>query len=472
MLIRNRYYKLNIGGFMVFEVLLALGIAAISFYPILRLVAELGQHMVTLDGQFENQVPNTATIFSKDTMVDMTAGKLNSYVSHMIRFGEKDCTNFLSSLQKVQKMQNIYGGNLSTVLKWNAYSGINLGVGTTSTITNIKVFNNQIYMGLNSASSSDPDLIAFKQTDLVYLDLGNNQLDLFKTKIRKVNTGPGIVEFSVLNDLILAVNTSSKSVLQEILDTGNSLVLQKEFSIPVLSAGFVAIAKSLEIYEKYAIVGLEKNIGPEIYAYDLVTGAIVASIETGYGITRMKIKNRNLFVIGPSNPEIDVFKINSGTDSVTTTTATTTTTSDSTLTFSKLPSYDAPGSSGNGRSADLYGNLLTFGRSRGNEEFDILEQNKDSSIDSVARYKLSASIDSIVAGTSSAILLTSDSAKELQLLTYSYQSNPISLLGNSILVSGYGYLDLPARSNDFACVDNTLLVGTIDPAYAFLVITI
>jgi hypothetical protein len=176
----------------------------------------------------------------------------------------------------------------------------------------------------------------------------------------------------------------------------------------------------------------------------------------------MRAVGDKLFVLGPSDPEIEIFEIS-------------TTTQSNSVSIYKVGTYDAPGLSGNGRSLDFINDSLLFGRSRGNEEFNILRMFSTSTqnsletfrIEPVKSLKVSASIDSIITASSSAFIVTSDQAKEFQLIAYGAGAGI-----NTNTVSRVGYLDLPSRANDFICVSDTVFVGSVDPVHTLVRIKI
>lgn len=421
---------------MVFEVVFSIALIVVLFYPILELVI-----------QYRNLLLQNNTVVDKD----------QNYFFET-KAGFKSCDEFLFSLQKsyVNYQRNLNKTahdilaerdfNLNQLVQTVSYSATELGFGTTSVITSFKVHDNNLIISLNSASSSDPDIASVKISEL--------EKDPESATWKKLDTGPGVAEISISNNAIFAADTSTTDTIQKFVDDGTSLQLVSKFVIPKLSDSYNPIAKSIEYFDRYVLIGLEKNIGPEIYIFDSETGRISAQIETGYGITRMRVRGDRLFVLGPSDPEIDIFQINVATI-------------DNFVSISKIGSYDAQGFSGNGRSLDFISDYMIFGRSRGNEEFNLLRifENRFKMSSSIINpillksLKVSASIDSIIAASQSVFQITSDQTKEFQLVSY-FPRDGLSLPYKS------GYVDLPSRANDFICIGNSVYIGLTDPAYA------
>jgi hypothetical protein len=437
----NTYKVLKFtGGFMVFEALLSVALIAVLFYPTLELVLYFRS---ILNNERVSGVEDRQSFFEE-------------------KEGSKKCDEFLYALQGQYSTSNINTSydrdvlketdlNLADFVDVSAYSGSVLGIGTTSAITKIRAMNGYIFLALNSASSSDPDILSTSLQDII-----ENPLNMVTSKI---NTGPGLADIVLVKNTIFAADTSVTNTIQKIVHKEDGLSLLSKFYIPKLSDTFIAVAKSTEIFGKYVLVGLEKNIGPEIYFYNQETGQVIASIETGYGITSMKVRGNRLFVLGPTDPELEVFEIQNTPESTT-------------LEIQKTTPYDAPGYSGNGRSVAFFGDDLIFGRSRGGEELNILSIfriDPGNDLGTTApvlskSLKVGASIDSIIAASTSVFQVTSDKDKEFQLIAHGIDKQGAPHIA--------GYIDLPARANDFMCIGDAVLVGSLDPLYALVVIKI
>jgi len=225
-------------------------------------------------------------------------------------------------------------------LKTRYFTSQELGIGTTSIPTGVKMIGNILYVSLNSSSTTDPDLVLYR-SEREHL-----------TKVSSLNTGPGASDMAAAGLTVFLANTSVNSQAQ-MIDVSNELNprLVRSYIIPGSNSVTSPISKKIFVYKNLLYVGTEKSTLPELYSFDIKTGIAHSFINTEYGINGLYVRDGKLYVLSPKDPELEIFNID---------------------TMEKVDAFDAPQSLGNGRSIYMSGEHMFFGRSRGdNELYDI-----------------------------------------------------------------------------------------------------
>jgi hypothetical protein len=280
-----------------------------------------------------------------------------------------------------------------------------------------------LYLGTDSASSSDPDLWTIDISDPVHPVI-----------VDTLDTGPGISTMILVGNILYVGNTGVTSAVQAV-DTsvrGNLHILWA-YRLPGSNSSTQPIVQSLAYWRGLLFVGTQKTILPELYSLDVGTTpdtppTLLAIQEIGAGVQGMYVERGVLSVASPLDPELifyDVRTFSSSTDH----------TLNSPQDFTEIGRYDAPGSYGNGKRLDGIGNTLFLGRTVGGDELLALQIpdpwlshevnysafGEDASIDHVNAIsvlftkKVAHSIDSVVYDASHLLVLSSDATKEFSI---------------------------------------------------------
>jgi hypothetical protein len=294
--------------------------------------------------------------------------------------------------------------HMDTDVTMNIYSSQDLGLGTSTKIERIKAVLGQLVLGLDSSEVKDPD-VAVLSSDLKIAS--------------KIDMSPGTLDMTLNGSRLYTAQSGVSSDLS-MIDLYPNLTLQKSCSLK-LDRRDGKTAQSIQSVGEFIVVGFEKNNGPELFLTDS-NCFVLDSKELGYGIHDIYVVDSFVYVLGPSNPELLVYRVDEGK-------------------LVQVSSLDLEGESGNARSFDYLHTGFLFGRSRGNDELVFL--NNMIGIDN--SQKIGSSIDVLISGTSTHILLTSKPDGELQV----YIDGSVKK-----------YIDLPARANSAVCMNRVLYIGT------------
>lgn len=345
------------------------------------------------------------------------------------------CDNLFDSYSGVAGMTDSITAKSVT---FKTRSELGLSTSSSATVTGVSVSSQNIFLSLNSSSTTEPDI--YNVSTGQYAD-----------------TGPGITTLKQFGPYFIAANSGVKNQVQIIRK--DDLSVYKAFLIPGSNGNTNPITKSFTVARGLLFVGTEKSVLPEIFIFDINTGQVVSSIETGYGVNDLYVLENLLFVASPRDPEVEVFDI----------------------TYlgnpQKVAVYDAPGGSGNGKVLEVQDNKLLLGRTKGGSELlslniitDITQgiaQDSSSTLpvfkfESYVEQKIGWSIDKMASFRDSfsedyLLLLTADSQKELQIYKYKTDTHLAQSNRNYSLVYSY---NLSSRPTDFVCSKNKLYVTT------------
>lgn len=271
-------------------------------------------------------------------------------------------------------------------------------------VIQVDPYNSYLYIGVNSASTTDPDLYVIN-------DRGNGNsikskssenLEVVQSRFinqSSHNLGPGIVDM-VRNKNTIALVEKSVVIPIRIIVTKNGLI-NKFLNITGEKINY-AYPKIIEIRDTYLLIGTEKNINQELYVLNInkndsmlpsansnglifqnfSAGALISGAEIGSGVNDIEIMDKYIIIANAKDPEflfysIDDLGIKNGdisnehtyTDNLIHKNM-----SNSTIIANSVEpqfSYDAPGSSGNGKSIYSMLQHVVFGRTLGNHELLI-----------------------------------------------------------------------------------------------------
>ncbi len=248
-----------------------------------------------------------------------------------------------------------------------------------------------LFVGLNSASTTDYDLIAYDAQDIL-------------VPIDKVDSGPGIVGGALVGKNLFLINSSVNSTLQRFKFNSVSKKLEKagDYKVPWSSSGNPVYGTKISAIYPNLFLGLKKNSGEELLSIDLnkIGGGLPSAINRKWeldssvqDIWPMYDKYLHLLISTAKEPEINDFCLNCDFPPFSTTTS-------SFATASPLNTFDLFGSLGNVRSLIAKDGAIYVGRTTGNNELFKVNMTRDyssvlvaTSASSTYSYDLINSID-------------------------------------------------------------------------------
>ncbi len=319
-------------------------------------------------------------------------------------------------------------------------------IGTSSLPTAVGILDDNIVLTTNSSSITLDDIFVFKP-DAVSGDT--------LTDISSLNIGPGIADMSIAGRTAYVANTSvqSQAIAIDLHDPSRPTI-KRTFTFPGSNSATSPISKRVIVYGSNIIIGTEKSTLPEIEIFNIDTGALLSTINTEFGINRLFAAGNKLIVLGPTDPELNVYDM----------TPLLLPSLPLPQTLTKSAYYDAPGGSGNGRSADIAGDRIIFGRSKGGNELEVMKSVTEVQ-EEINTYKLSASVDNVITDTDQTLVFTSDSSRELQVF-----ENEKDASGNVTALNKVAEFNLPARTADAVCVGDKLYVALQSPVTPLVII--
>ena len=302
----------------------------------------------------------------------------------------------------------------------------------------MKVRGHYLYLSADSATSTDADfyVVDIKGPDKPML-------------ISKLDTGPGLRGIYLSGYTAYAANSSvnSQAVAINIADAMNPKI-SWSFKAAGSHSTTTSIGKSIATDGSRLYIGTEKSTLPELFVVDTITHKEIAHAEIGAVVNGLYIDHSSIYVASPLNPELSVFSVpaiplaSSNASS---------TTPPASLLLTPINSYEAPGSTGNGKSLDVVNNNIYLGRTLGGNELIELESGTSSAslINKTKDIKIGATVDAMIASKDYLYILTANSAKEFQI----WHRDP----GPSWSLSSY--IDLPSRAVALACSSGRIFIA-------------
>lgn len=456
---KQHRYGLNNGGLSILEVLIAVAIVSFVFIPVIEILYSI-QPKSILDILSGSSLNIKEILFSNSESVDFTAKKQSfergdlmvvqskggvwkPYTLSNTLFTRQSCTDF--SLSRPT----------STLAQLYIYTKEELGISTTTVLTGAAIIGQKLYLSGNSSSTTEPDMFSYNinlnlynATNIFRDALNINTIRPALSLIQTKDTGPGISSLQVKGTNIITSNTSVKSQA-DILD--QDFLKKVSYTIPGSNSNTTPLTKVVLYTNKFLIVGTEKSILPEVHVFDIKTGQVLYSIETGYGINDLVLYGNFLIVAGPRDPEIEVFYITKDFENEHFKNDSNVDDSYNFMSGQKISQYDLPGGSGNAKTLAVFGDNLYVGRTKGGNELTVLSMiNSQRSITfkDFTNKKIGWSIDSMLNFEKYTLVFSADEYKEFQL----YELNN---MGNFLMRLA---LDLPARVNSALCFKNTIWV--------------
>lgn len=275
--------------------------------------------------------------------------------------------------------------------------------------------------------------------DLYIVDTNQNPPSV----VWALNTGPGLVAVRVAGNYAYLGNTSSSAQLQIIDRTTLALT---NFKLPGSTSGS-GDPVSLFYYDGRVYLGTAQS---DIAEFHIIEVSDLSNVhETGFWefglkVNAIYVSNGYAFVASPdNNEELKMLDVHDPAH------------------ITPEPGFDAPGSSGNGKSLARKGQRLYLGRTAGNIELYVLDINN-----AHGEPHASHDIDSSILGMATigefVFLATNDSTKAFQVWKLSDDGTTLSLEAT---------LDLGARATSIDCEGQTLYVTTDDNSRGLISIT-
>lgn len=250
-----------------------------------------------------------------------------------------------------------------------------LVMSTSTEATGIISDGQNLFVSLNSASTTDYDLVVY--------DYKNINLP-----VDKVNSGPGIIGLTIVGKNLFAINSSVNSTIQRFKFDLNAGKLNKlgDYKIPWSSSGNPIYATKITSIYPYLFIGLKKNTGEELLSIDLnkidlgLTTAIDKKWELDSSVQAIwpiYDKYLHLLVSTAKEPELNDFCLNCDFSPYLLS-------STSSIFSSPLSTLDLFGSLGNVRSLITKNGSIYVGRSEGNNELFKINMLRDYSSTSFA----------------------------------------------------------------------------------------
>lgn len=362
---------------LIFELILSLIIWSITFLPI-------NSYIFGVDIDLPNKIVNRESL---NTLHEI------SKISAEFGFSQSDlCDDLLIDSELF---------NPSTIL----YD--NLLVKSTSTeAVAVSTDGYNLFIALNSASTSDYDLLSYKLNSLNLKEYSfvQNSTTSQNTFVNAINSGPGLNGLIWSGKNLFAVNSSINSAIQKFKFSDNNselLIKSGDYKLPNSSSFNPIYANKISVAYPNLFLGLKKNLNEEFLSIDLhkldnssndISLAINNKIELDSSVNFIMPffeKFLRVFITSAKEPEIQDFCLN----------------------CTSTSSFDIYGSLGNVRSVVYKDNYLFVGRSSGNEELFKIKRssmgdggilnNKDQDI---YEYEIVESVD-VRDGVSSMLIL-------------------------------------------------------------------
>mgnify|MGYP006354498647 CR=1 FL=1 len=428
-------------GMSILEILIVVGIVSLVCVPSIQVIYSLHSNYILdiVSGDTGHQISqrsgqnildvsyhgdgNIRSLFKKGGMWDVqSVGNKQS---------QQKCTDFTISNQS---------SHIPPVV--HLYTSDELDLGTSTKLTDIAFVGDGVFISADSASTSLPDIYTYGVHNFLYT---TSKPTL--TVLSAENTGPGISRIQSVGAYLLMANTGVKSQVS-VSRIAGGVSPRIDFTIPGSNSSTTPITKTILYTDGKIIVGTEKSVLPEIFIFDIYTGQTLGSIETGYGVNDMLVVNDLLVVAGPRDPEIQVFD---------------------TRTFAKVGEYDLAGGSGNAKVLNIFGDQLYVGRTKGGNEFEVLnfERINSNPISSFApkfspafNQKIQWSIDALLKHEEYSMLFTADEYGEFQLYkdALDNRNNGIDAIdsGSNVGAVLQYKVDLPDRVSSAVCFKNSI----------------
>lgn len=430
----------NHEGQSTLEILIALAILVLTISAVI-LVA-FGNQSVTLDTELNNQalyvarsqlenaraaalqdftlVTSTSSsdgFYFKQTIVedvDAYTKKVTARISWQtgpLRLQEITLATIVTDRKTVQATGGDTGGSGLSGDWQNPQTLGSIDLGAGNSATDLDALNKIVYLTTEASDS--------KKKDFYIVDATNGQSPVI---VSSIDTGPGPCPSSCgpgLNTIDTAGNyayvgskdTNSQLQIIDVSDKNNPFV-KKSFKLPGVS-GNGAVGYSIFFYDSRVYIGTKKATGPEFHIIDVTdpqNPTSLGSKEINADVGAIYINGSTAYLATSDENELQVFDVSNPAN------------------ITLLGSFDALGSSEDGKSAQLVGNKLYLGRTVGgnhddHHEFHIVDVTNPASMQGLGSKDLGADLNDLRVRDYLAFFATSDSNKEFQIWNISDPAN-------------------------------------------------
>ncbi len=436
-------------GFSMIEILLVVSLSTFLFMPIITLLYSFYNGL----NQNHDDSAHEDIYLSKNT-------KLTKYKEGLILVNHPlgQYSNDNSDCPVMEKIGKDIA--LKNELKFSLKSipSIDIGFPTSTLATGLSLIGSNIITSVDSSSTTLEDIIVY----------GYENMSLLRRSL--VDTGPGYLGIASDGHSLYLANTSVNSqahlldglFTQDLLrgitgaiqridpELSSPTEILKSFKFPGANSSTSPITKKIIKHGDLLVVGTQKTSLDEIHIFDANTGVLLSSINTEYGINAMAIYDNHLIILGPQDPEIQIYDVNNPAQPTI------------------VSEYDLKGGSGNGRSIGIFGERMYVGRSKGGEELMVFETKSigdDYRLVQVASEKVGHSIDVLVPHRDFAMLFTSNQHGEVYIAKLEK-----GVTGKSISLENLP-LNLEGRVSDYVCVGNDIVLSILNTEYPFAILT-
>ncbi len=436
-------------GFSMIEILFVVSLSTFLFMPIITLLYSFYNGL----NNKHDENPSGEIYLSKN--IKLTKYKkglvLASHPLGQYSNDNSDCP-VMEKIGKDIALENELKFSLKSI------SSIDIGFPTSTLATGLSLLGSNIIASVDSSSTTLEDIIVYGyenrsllrrslvDTGPGYLGIASDGYNLYLANT-SVNSQALRLTGSFTQNLLLGTTGAIQRIDPEIPSPTEIL---KSFKFSGANSSTSPITKKLIKHGDLLVAGTQKTSVDEIHIFDANSGGVLSSINTEYGINAMAIYDNHLIILGPQDPEIQIYDVNNP--------------AQPTL----VSEYDLKGGSGNGRSIGIFGEMMFVGRSKGGEELMVFETKSIGDYQGlvqVASEKIGHSIDVLVPHRDFAMLLTSNQHGEVYLAKLEKGA-----IGKSISLENPP-LNLEGRVSDYVCVSNDIVLSILNTEYPFAILT-
>jgi len=279
-------------------------------------------------------------------------------------------------------------------------------------IPDVDALGRTLFLAVNASSSPFADLI-IEDLDSI--------INLKPALLASLNTGPGIASLDAAGGYVYAANMSRNAQLQ-IIDVSDRSAPLMVSSLKLSGAYTDAtVGQSIVYHDGRVYLGTNKSQAEELRVIDVRDPAFpfeLGAYEVGAGVNSIVVRGSYVYIATPNPEELTVLDVSEPS------------------TIVRAGGFDAPMGLGNGKAVFILGKYLYLGRTVGARELYVLDIADPRTPIEVASFDLNSSIYDMKVTGSSVVLMTSDSARELQVFA----------LDDNAELARIGEHDLSARS--------------------------
>ena len=441
-------------GFATIEILIALMIIVLAISTTIIMV--FGSGKMTLDSSLAQEALYRAQSLQENTRAE-TKTNWNAVATNSLTSGIFTEDTEVLDMAEYKKL-------LKNTVSW-ADSGRTLNAGISTILTDWQEIKNQgACADVASSDWTHPSISHFFDLGLtpvrevtgvdvkngiayVTVDGDGTQKDFFAIDVVNSNilwsldTGPGLMGIKVVGDYAYVANSSVNSQLQIIDLTLHSYV---NYKIPGSTIGDVS---SIYYFDKKIYLGTPTSVIPEFHIIDVSQNSNIHEVgvwEFNQKVNNIYVSNGFAYIAVPDNTEeLKILDVHDPAN------------------IKSVTGFDAPGSSGNGRSFGRKKDKLFFGRTAGNIELYVLDLNNIN-----AGYVASQDINN---STVSAIATIGDFAfLALNETVKGFRVYKLEDTGASFTLQST--LDIPAKGLAIDCEGQNIYLTTNNSSKGLLVI--